>query len=89
MFSKSHVPPVARFNSDDTQGLAPLSVKFTDISENATERIWDFGDGTYSTAPAVAHTYSTAGKYTVSLIVNNINGTDTETKRKYITVSKK
>lgn len=82
-------PPVARFYSDVTQGLAPLSVKFTDISENATERIWDFGDGTYSTAPAVTHTYLTAGKYTVSLIVNNINGTDTETKRKYITVSKK
>lgn len=83
------LPPVAKFYSDITQGRAPLSVKFTDISENAAERIWDFGDGTYSTAPTVTHTYNKAGKYTVSLVVNNINGTDTETKSKYITVTKK
>lgn len=82
------LPPVAKFYSDVTQGYAPLSVQFTDISENATERIWDFGDGTYSTAVTPVHIYENAGKYTVSLIVNNISGTDTETKRKYITVSK-
>jgi PKD repeat protein len=65
-------------------------VRFTDISENATERIWDFGDGTpSSTEDVVVHTYSKAGKYTVSLKVSNINGTDTEIKRKYITIDKK
>jgi C1A family cysteine protease/PKD repeat protein len=83
------LPPVAKFYSDVTQGYAPLSVKFTDISENATERIWDFGDGSYSTAVTVTHRYNEAGKYTVSLTVNNVNGTDTETKRKFITVAKK
>jgi C1A family cysteine protease/PKD repeat protein len=82
------LPPVAMFYSNVTQGYAPLSVQFTDISENATERIWDFGDGNYSTAVTPVHIYENAGKYTVSLIVNNISGTDTETKRKYITVSK-
>jgi len=82
------LPPVAKFYSDVTQGYAPLYVQFTDISENATERIWDFGDGKYSTAVTPVHIYENAGKYTVSLIVNNISGTDTETKRKYITVSK-
>ncbi|MDY9924988.1 lectin like domain-containing protein [Methanosarcina sp.] len=83
------LPPVAKFYSDITQGYAPLSVRFTDISENATERIWNFGDGTYSTAVTPVHKYNKAGKYTVSLTVNNINGTDTETKSKYILVSKK
>lgn len=83
------LPPVAKFYSDVTQGYAPLSVRFTDISENATERIWNFGDGTYSTAVTPVHKYNKAGKYTVSLTVNNINGTDTETKSKYILVSKK
>ncbi|MDM7918475.1 MAG: lectin like domain-containing protein [Methanosarcina sp.] len=83
------LPPLSRFYSDVTQGYAPLSVKFTDISENATERIWNFGDGSYSTAVTVTHRYNEAGKYTVSLTVNNVNGTDTEIKRKYITVVKK
>ena len=84
------LPPVAMFYSNITYGYAPQAVRFTDISENATERIWDFGDGTpSSTEDVVVHTYSKAGKYTVSLKVSNINGTDTEIKRKYITIDKK
>jgi beta propeller repeat protein len=36
------VRPVANFNTDVTSGYAPLSVQFTDLSENATARKWDF-----------------------------------------------
>ena len=85
---KQTLPPVAKFYSDVTQGYAPLAVQFTDISENATERYWDFGDGTHSSAVTPVHIYK-AGKYTVSLTVMNGNGMDTETKSKYITVTKK
>lgn len=81
--------PVADFNSNVTHGYSPLSVQFTDLSENAAERCWDFGDNTYSTTRNPVHTYNEAGKYTVSLTVKNENGIDTEKKSKYILVSEK
>jgi|GEM_PF-381028 len=81
--------PVANFSSNITQGSAPLSVQFTDLSENATEWSWDFGDSTYSTIRDPVHTYSKAGKYTVNLTVKNENGIETEEKCKCISVSKR
>lgn len=86
--SELPILPVANFTSNVTSGYAPLSVQFTDKSENATERVWNFGDCTCSTDSIVIHTYKKAGKYTVSLKVSNINGTDMETRCKYITVLK-
>lgn len=72
--------PVANFSSNVTEGHAPLSVKFTDLSENATGWNWNFGDGTNSTKRNPVHTYSVAGKYTVRLAANNNeNGTDIKT----------
>ncbi len=44
------------------------------ISPNTTSRLWDFGDGTFSTEQNPAHTYSAAGNYKVNLIVSNVNG---------------
>lgn len=81
--------PVANFSSNVTSGYAPLTVQFTDLSENTIEWSWDFGDRTYSTAKNPVHTYSKAGKYTVSLTVKNANGMDVEEKSKYIMVSKR
>ncbi len=83
------LPPVANFDSNVTQGYLPLTVQFTDISENATEWSWNFGDNTCSTAKNPVHTYSKARKYTVSLTVKNENGMDTEKRPKYISVSKR
>ena len=70
------VPPVANFTSNVTSGDVPLSVQFTDLSENATEWNWDFGDGNTSTDQNPMHTFSTAGEYTVNLTVSNEYGTD-------------
>ncbi|WP_235283287.1 PKD domain-containing protein [Methanosarcina sp. 2.H.A.1B.4] len=67
------VLPKARFTSDVTEGPAPLSVKFKDFSENATSRLWDFGDGKTSSSPNPQHTYSIEGDYVVSLTVSNEN----------------
>jgi len=75
--SEKPVPviPVADFSANVTEGYAPLSVQFTDLSENATSVNWDFGDGNNSTEKNPIHTYSAAGNYTVNLTVSNENGT--------------
>lgn len=68
--------PAANFTSSTTKGYAPLSVKFKDLSENATGWNWDFGDGTNSTQQNPEHTYSASGYYRVMLTVSNEYGTD-------------
>lgn len=72
------LPPIANFSSNVTQGYAPLTVQFTDLSENATEWSWNFGDGINSTDQSPAHTYPVAGKYTIILTVTSVNGTDSK-----------
>jgi len=71
--------PVANFSSNVTSGNMPLSVQFNDSSENATQWLWDFGDGTNSSELNPMHIYSTAGNYTVNLTVSNEVGSDTKT----------
>jgi PKD repeat protein len=82
-------PPVAAFSASPTSGKIPLKVQFTDRStNNPTSWKWSFGDGTYSTTKNPAHTYSKAGKYTISLTVKNAKGSSTKTMNGYI-ISKK
>ncbi|MFT4062991.1 MAG: PKD domain-containing protein [Edaphocola sp.] len=57
-------------NQNDT-GCAPYTVSFTNFSLVAQEYLWDFGDGTTSTAAAPTHTFTTAGHYTVTLYAFN------------------
>lgn len=71
--------PIANFNADTVSGPAPLSVQFTDISQNANEWNWNFGDGATSTEQNPAYTYFSAGNYTVVLTVNNENGSSSKT----------
>jgi len=73
------VRPVANFNTNVSSGYAPLTVQFTDLSEDATSRSWDFGDGTNSSEQNPIHSYSIVGSYTVNLTVYNPNGTDSKT----------
>ncbi len=73
------VYPVADFSISVTNGYAPLSVQFTDLSKNITSRNWDFGDGATSTDQNPVYIYSTAGTYTVSLAATNENGTASKT----------
>ena len=78
--------PLANFRSNANEGYVPLDVQFTDLSENAKEWNWDFGDGTNSTHQNPTYTYSTAGAYTVTQVVSNENGT--ASKNDTITVLK-
>ncbi|MDR1156361.1 MAG: PKD domain-containing protein [Bacteroidales bacterium] len=53
----------------------PMTVHFTDFSENAVSHSWDFGDGSApSDAQNPDHTYAAAGVYPVVLTVRNANG---------------
>ncbi len=65
--------PVANFQTNISQGSAPLSVTFTDLSENIVSRSWDFeNDGNIdSTGKTEVHMYTVPGTYTVNLTVAN------------------
>jgi tripartite motif-containing protein 71 len=84
----SNVTVVANFTSSVTAGYVPFSVKFTDLSQNATAWKWDFGDGSKSYLKNPSHKYSKVGKYKVSLKVTHGKLSDTITKTNYITVNK-
>jgi len=85
----SDVLPVANFTGTPTNGTAPLTVRFTDSSINATSWSWNFGDGntTNSTIQNPVHTYLTAGTYTVSLDATNSGGSNTAIKSNYINLT--
>jgi len=68
--------PVANFKSNITHGYPPLSIQFTDLSQNATGWNWDFGDGSNSTQRNPVHKYVDPGIYSVNLTATNENGTD-------------
>ncbi|RXA19997.1 PGF-pre-PGF domain-containing protein [Methanosarcina sp. MSH10X1] len=74
-FIKQPVLPFANFNSSVSEGYAPLSVRFTDLSKNAIEWSWIFGDGAVSAEQNPVHIYSVPGTYSVNLTVNNEKGT--------------
>jgi len=80
--------PVATFSASPTSGKAPLNVRFADKSTGSpTSWSWNFGDKSTSTAQNPTHKYTKAGKYTVSLTVKNVAGTNTKTMTNYITVN--
>ena len=69
------IAPVAAFSANQTSGIAPLAVLFTDNSTNIpTVWNWSFGDGNYSSLQSPAHTYASAGAFTVSLNATNAAG---------------
>nr|MDA3798508.1 FISUMP domain-containing protein [Kiritimatiellia bacterium] len=79
--------PSSAFNAEQTNITEGETVSFTDQStNNPTTWSWDFGDGNTSTEQNPSHVYNSEGTYTVSLTVENANGSNTETKMDYITV---
>jgi PKD repeat protein len=77
----------ASFTATPVNGQLPLEVQFIDTSTgNPTQWSWNFGDRSTSTIKNPLHTYTKAGSYTVTLTVQNANGSDKVTMKKYITV---
>jgi len=80
--------PVAAFSANNTVIDQGNQIVFSDQSTNSpTSWLWDFGDGTSSTAQNPTHTYLTAGTFTVTLTVTNVFGSDTMIKQNLITVN--
>jgi PKD repeat protein len=71
--------PVASFTVNDSAGCAPLSIQFTNTSTNATNYLWDFGNGNTSTLPNPSITYTVLGSYTITLIAINANTNQADT----------
>jgi len=81
----TNLPPViADFATSVTNGAVPLLVTFSNLSANATEFLWNFGDGNISTEAAPAHLYTTAGSFSVTLVAMGLGGTNELTRPNYI-----
>lgn len=82
--------PTADFTTNNTSGLAPLTIQFTDASvslDGISSYNWNFGDGSInSTIQNPIHTFTTTGTYTVTLTVFDTDG-DADTVTTQITVS--
>jgi gliding motility-associated-like protein len=52
-------------------GCVPLTVGFTNNSINATQYLWDFGDGGTSTAVSPTYTFTDTGTFQVMLIATD------------------
>ena len=83
----------ADFEADNTEGLLPMIVQFTDLSIDRNTRDiisweWDFNDDGIndSNEQNPQFTFTEAGYYTISLTVSNGTEYDTETKLDYIVV---
>jgi PKD repeat protein len=82
--------PVADFVGNPQIGMAPLAVKFFDITDPVMEvnsRVWAFGDGQTSTEKDPLHAYADVGLYDVALTVGNGYDNDDVTKTGYINVT--
>jgi len=77
--------PVAIFSANTTYGDCPLTVQFSDLSENATSWYWDFGDGSNSTDQNPVHTYDSIGFFNVKFTVSNPKASDVERKINLVT----
>ncbi len=62
----------ANFTADQSTGCSPITVAFTNTSTGSgtLTYLWDLGNGVTSTETDAGATYSTSGKYTVTLTVN-------------------
>jgi len=57
-------------------GCVPLTVKFTNLSENATDYEWRFGDGGISYEENPEYTFLNSGTFVIELIATNGNQKD-------------
>lgn len=83
--------PVIFFHPSLTFSCGPASIQFTDSSithQPIASWLWNFGDGTFSTAQHPLHVYSNPGVYTVTLTVTTQYGcTATLAQNNLITIS--
>lgn len=65
--------PAAAFLNSTANGCVPLTVSFLENSDNVTQYIWNFGDGSpVSNEPSPIHEYMAPGIYEVSFVAVNL-----------------
>ncbi|HRH64862.1 MAG TPA: PKD domain-containing protein, partial [Bacteroidia bacterium] len=70
--------PVVAFSATVTSGCNPLTVNFTNTTTGSPLYSWNFGDGSpVSSLVSPAHTYTSAGTYSVTLIATQGSCADT------------
>lgn len=80
--------PEVDFTGTPRSGDAPLEVQFTSIvTGEVTSYAWAFGDGGIATTANPTHTYTSAGSFSVSLVVTGPGGTAQAVNPAYITVN--
>lgn len=81
------VNPVVAFSADTTEGPAPLTVTFADMSTGGpVSWSWEFGDGTSDTSQNPSHTYNEPGTYTVRMTATTRTGSGSANRIDYIVV---
>jgi autotransporter-associated beta strand protein len=84
------IPPTASFSGTPTSAFVTQPVVFANASTGTiASYAWSFGDGgvlNTTSGTNVAHSYTNAGTYTVSLTVSGSAGANTSTLTSYITV---
>lgn len=88
--------PNVSFTGTPTTGCLPITVNFTDNSTatggySIANRTWNFGTGspTSTTNTTISNTYTTAGTYSVKLVITDDNGCkDSLTRNSYVIASK-
>ena len=58
----------SRVRADFSYTVNAADVSFSNLSQNADEWWWDFGDGTYSSLENPQHSYASSGNYSVVMI---------------------
>lgn len=82
--------PVANFSSQASPigCAAPFTVDFVNTSAGSSLTYrWEFGDGNTSTQQNPTHTYTALGNYTVRLIINDPNCSDTIVKQNFVRIN--
>jgi len=70
----------ANFSLTGYENPAPATLNFINTSTNATGYLWNFGDGTSSTAFNPTHLYNLPGDFNLSLKVTGPSGSDSVCK---------
>ena len=81
-------PTISSVVAAVTNGFSPFQVVFSDTTSGTiTSYVWNFGNGTIitnTTGASVNNTYTTSGKYTVTLTVYGPGGSSTQTLGSYV-----
>ena len=66
--------PITNFTASAFSGCDPFLVDFSDLSQDAVNWSWFFGDGYASTSQNPAHLYQDTGSFTASLVTHDTAG---------------